>query len=158
VKASHSFNADRLLGYCKSGIYEGLNRLTLEYQKNMRKTLSSKGSGKQYRGGRKRKGRLRARSSPGEPPAVDTGELRRSVTASRDFDQNQLKIRITGIKWYGIYLDNPSAGGNKPAKVAARPWIDRSKPPKDQIEKVMGAYLSRAVRRFVTDARRGVVT
>ena len=152
MSATYKFDADRLLGYLKAGIYQGLDRLTLEYQKNMRKTLSEKGTGKSYRGGNKRRGSLRRRSVPGSPPAVDTGALRNSVVAERQSDKDGLKIRIPSIKWYGFMLDAGSS------RIAARPWINRSKPVKERIAKVISAFMKREMSRFSSDARRGSVS
>jgi hypothetical protein len=89
---------------------------------------------------------------------VDTGALRNSVVAERQSDKDGLKIRITSIKWYGIYLDDPNAPGNKPSNIAARPWINRSKPVKERIAKVISAYMKREMSRFSSDARRGSVS
>lgn len=56
-------------------ITRGLDAYMVIIGRAMRAQLSKRGSGVKYRRGG---GRRRTRSAPGEPPAVDTGMLRRS--------------------------------------------------------------------------------
>jgi hypothetical protein len=124
--------------------------------------LRRTGTGKEYRGGLKGKGSLRRRSSPGEPPAVDTGALARSVTdrePSRVKTLTVIKRGIIGIKDYGFMLD----AGTKDKKtnkqrIAPRPWIEPSKAllrakVGEKYDRYILGELNRAMIRFLKQTR-----
>lgn len=124
-------------------------RTILLYQNELKKELSQKGSGRVYRGGRKGQGTLRTRSAPGQPPAVDTGELRRSVLAQPTSSKASsggtrvVRYRILGIKRYGFMLDQGTA------RIKARPWI---KAPRERVVKqvpnIFNRYMTAALQKF----------
>lgn len=143
------FDKDLLMQRITEAAGKAAERTVLLYQKELKKELSQKGSGRVYRGGRKGKGRKRTRSAPGQPPAVDTGELRRSVMTQPTYSQassggsSVVRYRILGIKRYGFMLDQGTA------KVKARPWI---KAPKErvlpQVPDIFNRYLTAALQKF----------
>jgi len=130
VTSEGTFNPDDILKVIEFAMDKATMRIILEWQKSAQRMLSRRGSGKLYRGGAKAKGSKRRRSAPGEPPAVDTGELLRSVqTASAQPDtdgENSDGYQLSGVKWYGVYLDDPNERGSNPSNIAARPWIKPS--------------------------------
>jgi len=146
MSVKHNVNAAHLQAHIALALQQSANNLMLQYQSNLKKTLSIAGTGKAYRGGNKSKGSLRRRSVPGAPPAIDTGELRRSVqTAPKLTSKTSKLVRfvILGVKEYGFMLD---AGTRR---IAARPWIARSADPVRAVgQSVVTRYLQRAIRPY----------
>ena len=58
------------------------------------------------------------RSSPGDYPGLESGELRRSITHT--VDKNQLIARTGTNKVYGRYLEKGTS------RMAARPFLERT--------------------------------
>ena len=82
----------------------------------VKKTLSQPGTGRIY----KRSGGAieHQASAPGEPPAVDTGMLRASVTNQViDVSQSRIEVWIGTNKKYGKTLELGTS------KIAPRPWL-----------------------------------
>jgi len=145
VKAKHNFNSAHFAQHITADLQRSANTLILMYQKNLKNTLSIAGTGKLYRGGGQGKGSLRRRSVPGAPPAVDTGELRRSVQTKPTLTSKRsslIRFVIAGVKKYGFMLD---AGKGR----RARPWIARSADPVRRIAaSVVSKNLNKAIRNY----------
>ena len=146
MKAKHNFNSAHFAQYIAADLQRSANTLILQYQNNLKRTLSIAGTGKLYRGGRQGKGSLRRRSVPGAPPAVDTGELRRSVQSQPILTSKRsslIRFVIAGVKKYGFMLD---AGTGR---IAARPWIARSADPVRAVAaSVVQRSLNKAIRTY----------
>jgi len=149
VSVKARFDKDALMQRITEAAGKAAERTVLLYQKELKKELSQKGSGRTYRGGRKGKGTRRTRSAPGQPPAVDTGELRRSVMTSPTYSQaasggtKVVRWRVLGIKPYGFMLDQGTA------RIKPRPWI---KSPKERVVKqvpnMFNRYMTAALQKF----------
>ena len=146
MKARHNFNSAHFAQHIAADLQRSANTLILMYQKNLKNTLSIAGTGKLYRGGRQGKGSLRRRSVPGAPPAVDTGELRRSVQTKPTLTSKRsslIRFVIAGVKKYGFMLD---AGTRR---IGARPWIARSADPVRRVAaSVVSRNLNKAIRNY----------
>ena len=128
-------------------------RTILLYQSELKQELSKKGGGRVYRGGRKGQGSVRTRSAPGQPPAVETGELRRSVVTQpkyeKAFDRGSsvVRWRVLGIKRYGFMLDQGTR------RIKARPWI---KGPKERVltkvPEIFNRYMTAALQQIASGA------
>lgn len=111
-----------------SGFKTGLEKAKKEYDKRaqraikkgalffvaeVKKELSKQGTGKQYRRGRK----IHIASAPGQPPAVDTGQLRASIThlVEREFR--------AWIAMVGTNLQKAAPLEFGTSRMAARPFI-----------------------------------
>jgi len=115
MSATHNFSAADIMAANIQGIQRGLALAMGELQTNMRIRLSQKGGGVGYIGGRKGKGSFRTRSSPGQPPAVDTGTLRNSV---------QIQPRkVNGTGFISIVMAGLVAGVHKDARIPG--WLER---------------------------------
>lgn len=82
-------------------IAEGVDRAASALQSDIKRTLSISPSP----------------SSPGQPPGVDTGTLRRSVQIDRSRVDSDLLARVGTNVEYGRYLEYGTI------KMAARPWL-----------------------------------
>ena len=118
MSASHNFSAADIISANIEGIQRGLNIAMIELQTELRITLSKKGTGVAYRGGKKGKGSYRRRSAPGEPPAVDTGTLRNSVQSKPQY--------VAGTGMTSIVLTGLVAGVNKDARIPR--WLEYGTP------------------------------
>ena len=156
--SKYTFDQRKLLLMMQDAIDRGVELTMKEWVKQMSGrsgVLRRKGTGKEYRGGLKGKGSLRQRSSPGEPPAVDTGALARSVTdrePSRVKTLTVIKRGIIGIKRYGFMLD----AGTK--RIKPRPWIEPSKAllrakVGEKYDRYILGELNRAMIRFLKQQR-----
>jgi hypothetical protein len=114
MSASHNFSAAEIMSANIEGIERGLKIAMVALQRELRITLSKKGSGAGYFGGSKGKGYFRTRSAPGEPPAVDTGTLRNSVQSKPQY--------IAGTGMTSIVLTGLVAGVNKDARIPR--WLE----------------------------------
>ena len=143
------FDKDLLLKRLTSAARKASEYTILLYQQELKKELSQTGSGRVYRGGRKGQGTLRTRSAPGQPPAVDTGELRRSVLTKPIASNRKrggsrvLRFVLLGIKPYGFMLDQGTA------RIKARPWI---RAPKErvvaQVPRIYNTFMTQALHKF----------
>ena len=133
VAAKHKFNNAMLTAVLLHAIDRGVELTMKQWVKEISGkggVLRQTGTGRVYRGGLKGTGRLRTASAPGEPPAVDTGALARSVTdrePSKVKDKTKVKRGIIGVKKYGFFLDGGTKDKEGKVRIAARPWIDPSK-------------------------------
>lgn len=119
------------------GIEDGLTRVAIEFQRGMIRILSEKGLGpravKYYTGkGRVRKRRLMyARSTPGSPPAAQTGTLKRSWSAAKPrvytgFGQSSVTIG-TNLKyapWLEYGTKTKSGGRKMLPRPSVRPVVE----------------------------------
>ena len=144
-----TFDKDLLLKRLTAAARKASEYTVLLYQQELKKELSQKGSGRTYRGGRKGQGTLRTRSAPGQPPAVDTGELRRSVMSKPLYSNRKrggsrvLRFVLLGIKPYGFMLDKGTA------RIKPRPWIQA---PKErvvaQVPRIFNTFMTQALNKF----------
>lgn len=120
MKAKVNFKPDAYLRRVREAVSRALTGQIVLVQKGLLEMLSREGSGVEYRGGRKGKGMVRRRSAPGEPPAIDTAALVRSVQVSvpsRRDTPTLISVRLTDILHYGGILE---AGTQR---IAKRPWV-----------------------------------
>ena len=83
-----------------SEIRKGLDRAALDVQTLTKRILSTKGKGTRYPNQPTRS------SSPGHPPVVQTGTLRRSIQIDRSKNKgNRPKVRIGTNVEYAVYLE-----------------------------------------------------
>ena len=143
MKAKVNFKPDLYLRRVRDEVSRALTRQIVLVQRGLVEMLSREGSGVTYRGGRRGKGMERTRSAPGEPPAVDTGALRRSVQVavpSRRDTPTMVSVRLTDILSYGGMHEL----GTK--TTAKRPWIKPTLDPmKPQINREVNAAVQRAL-------------
>ena len=143
-KSKYTFDSKAILNTLTDAVERGVELTMKQWVKQISGSggiLRREGTGKLYRGGKKRKGRLRRRSVPGQPPAVDTEQLALSVT-----DREPLKVRsdrlvrfgIIGIKDYGFMLD----AGIPKRNIKPRPWIE---PSKEQLRAKVGDKYDRYI-------------
>lgn len=121
MSATHNFDPAKIMERIVAGVQRGQAVSMVHLQNELKLKLSQNGSGVKYRGGKKRKGAWRTRSSPGEPPAVDTGALRRSVGVKpvrREFG-NFYALAMTNLMSYAVHLEFGAPASN----MAARPFI-----------------------------------
>lgn len=150
------------------GMMNGLTATALVMQRSLRKSLSQRGTGRRYRVARGRSGgrNLRARgwhqaSSPGEPPAANTGALRRSWTIApvKEFQSKQepegyqrmeQKGRSTIVYTFGSNLKYARAleygvpSRRLAARFYVRPTIDGVTP---EIPKIVARQIQLAISR-----------
>ena len=117
MSASHNFSAADIMSANIEGIQRGLNIAMVALQREIRITLSKKGTGVGYFGGKKGKGSYRRRSAPFNPPAVDTGTLRNSVQTATV--ENRTGRDFVSVVMYGLV-----AGVNKDARIPG--WLEGS--------------------------------
>lgn len=121
------------------GAARGTQRLILEAQIEVKNKLSKAGTGKKHRG-------LRYTSSaPGQPPAVQTGTLRRSWqtgTVRTVASGTRLGWRLGSNLRYARRLE--FGGGFIAPRPYLRPAIDKIRP---RVDRVMKAYIGQALRR-----------
>ena len=140
-KSKYTFDSKAILNTLTDAVERGVELTMKEWVKQISGSggvLRREGTGKLYRGGKKRKGSLRRRSVPGQPPAVDTGALARSVTDKEPMkvvNNEVVRYGIIGIKDYGFILDQ--AKGKR-----ARPWIE---PSKEQLQGKVGEKYDRYI-------------
>jgi len=96
----------------------GANEIRNEIILSMRNTPKS---GRLYSRGYSKKGKpvMHRASSPGNPPAVDTGALLRSIIADARFTEVEVGSIITNPP-YPIFLEKGSAKH----RLEARPWLE----------------------------------
>ncbi len=126
MSASHNFSAADIQKAAQKGIENGLKIVMVEVQAGLREMLTQTPSGRPYRGGRKGTGSYRRRSAAGEPPAVDTGTLLRSVQAKPIMNShgNYATIRLAALV-AGINVDQrvPRWLEEGTSQMAARPFV-----------------------------------
>jgi HK97 gp10 family phage protein len=159
MSASHNFSAAEIMSANIEGIQRGLNIAMVALQRELRITLSKKGTGVAYRGGKKGKGSYRRRSAPFNPPAVDTGTLRNSV-------QTATIENRTGRDFVSVVMSGLVAGVNKDARIPLwlekgtrymhdRPFIAPSiKVVKPKVVDIIELQMDKAIKRMRTRAMR----
>ena len=157
MSASHNFSAADIISANIEGIQRGLNIAMVALQREIRITLSKKGTGVEYRGGKKGKGSYRRRSAPFQPPAVDTGTLRNSV-------QTATVQTRTGRDFVSVVMSGLVAGVNKDARIPGwlegatrymhhRPFIAPSiKAVKPKVVDIIELQMDKAIKRMRTRA------
>lgn len=157
MSASHNFSAADIMSANIEGIQRGLNIAMVALQREIRITLSKKGTGVAYRGGKKGKGSYRRRSAPFNPPAVDTGTLRNSV-------QTATIENRTGRNFVSVVMSGLVAGVNKDARIPKwlegatrymhhRPFIAPSiKVVKPKVVDIIELQMDKAIKRMRTRA------
>ena len=159
MSASHNFSAADIMSANIEGIQRGLNIAMVALQREIRITLSKKGTGVGYFGGKKGKGSYRRRSAPFNPPAVDTGTLRNSVQTATV--ENRTGRDFVSVVMYGLV-----AGVNKDARIPGwlegatrymhhRPFIAPSmKVVKPKVVDIIELQMDKAIKRMRTRAMR----
>ena len=157
MSASHNFSAADIMSANIEGIQRGLNISMVALQRELRITLSKKGTGVGYFGGKKGKGSYRRRSAPFNPPAVDTGTLRNSVQTATV--ENRTGRNFVSVVMYGLV-----AGVNKDARIPGwlegatrymhhRPFIAPSmKVVKPKVVDIIELQMDKAIKRMRTRA------
>ena len=157
MSASHNFSAADIMSANIEGIQRGLNISMVALQRELRITLSKKGTGVGYFGGKKGKGSYRRRSAPFNPPAVDTGTLRNSVQTATV--ENRTGRDFVSVVMYGLV-----AGVNKDARIPGwlegatrymhhRPFIAPSmKVVKPKVVDIIELQMDKAIKRMRTRA------
>ena len=157
MSASHNFSAAEIMSANIEGIQRGLNIAMVALQRELRITLSKKGTGVGYFGGKKGKGSYRRRSAPFNPPAVDTGTLRNSVQTATV--ENRSGRNFVSVVMYGLV-----AGVNKDARIPGwlegatrymhhRPFIAPSiKVVKPKVVDIIELQMDKAIKRMRTRA------
>ena len=157
MSASHNFSAADIMSANIEGIQRGLNISMVALQRELRITLSKKGTGVGYFGGKKGKGSYRRRSAPFNPPAVDTGTLRNSVQTATV--ENRSGRNFVSVVMYGLV-----AGVNKDARIPGwlegatrymhhRPFIAPSiKVVKPKVVDIIELQMDKAIKRMRTRA------
>jgi HK97 gp10 family phage protein len=157
MSASHNFSAADIISANIEGIQRGLNIAMVALQRELRITLSKKGTGVEYRGGKKGKGSYRRRSAPFNPPAVDTGTLRNSV-------QTATVKNVTGRNFVSVVMSGLVAGVDKDARIPRwleygtrymhdRPFIAPSiKVVKPKVVGIIELQMDKAIKRMRTRA------
>lgn len=155
MSARWSFDSVGIGNEIRNAITTELTRSILSVQSALHEMLSKTGSGVGYIGGRQGKGSFRTRSSPGEPPAVDTGHLRRTVAVARVQTVSTpalVRVGLAEFAPYGRRLEGgvSGAGRRHNVNIAPRPWI---KPTLDAQRPVIVAAISQAVDRATAQFR-----
>ena len=157
MSAAHNFSAADIMSANIEGIQRGLNIAMVALQREIRITLSKKGTGVGYFGGKKGKGSYRRRSAPFNPPAVDTGTLRNSVQTATV--ENRTGRDFVSVVMYGLV-----AGVNKDARIPGwlegatrymhhRPFIAPSmKVVKPKVVDIIELQMDKAIKRMRTRA------
>lgn len=153
--AEGNFNPQDIFMVIKAGMGQATERIALEFRSAAVRMLSRAGSGRMYRGGRKGKGMKRRRSAPGEPPAVDTGTLRRSVQTARTSPTVEIAstgetigAQLQGVKKYGFYLDRGVEDHPLGVVIKPRPWIQPSLAAvQGKVERIALSYINQALAR-----------
>lgn len=155
----------------RDGVVTGMTVVAIEMQKQLRKNLSKRGTGKRYRIAQgRRKGRnLRARgwhiaSAPGQPPAANTGTLRRSWTIepprwigaaspqANGFSYIEEKRGKSVLYVLGTNLEYARAleYGSPRTRLAPRPYV---RPAVKQVEPFVARLIGVAINRHMRSAR-----
>jgi HK97 gp10 family phage protein len=105
-----TFRKTEVLAAIKKRAAAAVDLAATELQSAMKLQLSTAGTGRKH-------ATLRYQSSaPGNPPAVQTGHLRRSVQVDRSQVASNLRATVGTNVPYGRYLEFGTR------KMAARPW------------------------------------
>lgn len=134
-----SFPSETIVRSVIDGAARGTQRLILEAQVEVKKNLSRAGTGKKHPG-------LRYTSSaPGNPPAVQTGTLRRSWqtgTVRKVTAGTRLGWRLGSNLRYARRLE--FGGGFIAPRPYLRPALNAIRP---RVDRVMKAYIGQALKR-----------
>ena len=122
-------NLERLGGNVQEASVEALWTGGAHLEGAAKEKLSQAGTGRMYKTGRKgTRYATHQASTPGEPPAVDTGELRASVThnvtgrVGKDLpDPGGSKTKVKG--YVGTNLDHGLYTELGTSRMEARPWL-----------------------------------
>jgi HK97 gp10 family phage protein len=98
---SYRWYGDKMLKEYENKMGRNLDKAAIHLQNQIKKNLGSK-----------------ARSSPGDYPGLETGELRRSIT--HETDKSNLVAKVGTNKVYAKYLEKGTG------KMAPRPFLDRT--------------------------------
>jgi hypothetical protein len=159
-----TFDKAKVMERVQKGLADGIADVALEVQLEIQETLSYPGRGMKGYLGRTDKGRKRwtqnPRSLPGDPPAKQTGDLRRSwQTAVRrsKIAGYLVTLRTGSILSYaraldrGTFVRQQAASPIDPNPKYARPYLNRSialaEDAKPFVE-IMNARLSKSLRKF----------
>lgn len=100
----------------------GLSKMAISYQAALKKELSKKGSGRAY----KRSTRTHIASAPGEPPAADTGNYRRSIQVDLDRVKGKSPLARVGTNHeLAAWLEFGTPGGRMKNRPHFRPVLRR---------------------------------
>lgn len=114
---------NRMRGTMKNNARKVITLEALEIQRELRKKLSQPGTGRMYRKGNV----VHVASAPGEPPAVDTGRYRNSITPT--FFLGGMAAEVgTRLVPYPKLLEEGSPGGMIAPRPAFKPVWDTRRP------------------------------
>jgi len=101
-----------------------IRKLAQQVEAETKNSMVDEGTGRTYVRG----GIAHTASAPGQPPAVDTGNLKNSIQTNR---VSQREYRVNVGAEYGIYLELGTS------RMAARPFLT---PAVERVAKYMRAY------------------
>ena len=120
---------DAVIKKLNSRIGANIEKAAIHFQNALKETLSKPGTGKRYRrrgkpGDKRKVGSYHVASRPGQPPAVDMGNLRRSIFMKYRKSTYSARIGVRSV--YARRLEFGGAHTTKNGKVitvAARPYL-----------------------------------
>jgi hypothetical protein len=140
AKATTNFDARAIVDAVVRGVDLGLQRLVLEVQNDIKRSISGEGTGVRYSGS------LRRSSRPGEPPAKQRGHLSRSWQAAkpaRATAGRRIAWRVGSNVKYARILEFGSA------RIAQRPYVRPALVrASERADRVMTAYVRDEIRRL----------
>jgi hypothetical protein len=127
MAVSVKFDREGMMRDIRRAFATGVSKVSLRVQEEIVETLSYPGKGKREMIGRTKKGRKRwtpnPRSLPGDPPARQTGALRRSwrtgIKSSKVFGNNVALTTGSDL----VYAKHLETGTRR---MRARPYLERS--------------------------------
>lgn len=153
----YRFNQQAIKAAIMEGVEDGLTRAAIEFQRGMIQMLSQPGGGPSRtvgKGKRRRKvgiGARYPRSLPGQPPAAQTGTLKRSWQAARpsiDRGRGTTAVRVSTNIEYAPYLEDGTPKMRKRPSVA--PVLRIIKP---QVRSIVEDRVRRRLSRFNAGGR-----
>jgi phage gpG-like protein len=109
------WNGDEFLNKLEMNVPQTLDAIGHYMVSKIRETLSQKGSGRIYSTGRS--GGIHQASAPGEPPAVWSGELRRTVFFDKTKEEAEYLVKVGSPSPYAARLEFGDS------HIAKRPWL-----------------------------------
>jgi hypothetical protein len=108
------WNGEQRLSDVEKATIKRIETAAIQIQSAVKADMQASTGGRRY----KRPARTHVASRPGEPPAVDTGTLVRSVQIDRSESRSKLRVFVgTGLK-YAVYLAKGTG------RMAPRPvWV-----------------------------------
>lgn len=111
---SFTWRGDRFASRLRQHVEREVTKVALQGEAEAKVILSTPGTGRQYPRG---KNAVHVASSPGQPPAPDTGALRNKITHEVIARRDEIVARVISPQRYSLHLELGTE------RIAARPFL-----------------------------------